>query len=152
MNVVIAIVITAGLSVLVGICYGNERYREGFNRGAAKEREAAEKDYNAGYSDGYRAGKEKGKKEALKEMLKEDTALTTIPYTNTILLHRTETLTLEEEHETRRSREELINWHTNHLYERLLNDAKRAIDITVKEPNATGETEIEGRLVVTLRG
>lgn len=38
------------------------------------------------------------------------------------------------------------------LYERLLNDAKRAIDITVTEPNATGETEIEGRLVVVLRG
>lgn len=148
MNVVIAIVITAGLSVLVGFCYGNERYREGFNRGAAKEREAAEKDYNAGYSDGYRAGEEKGKKESLQEA----TGLASIPYTNTILLHRTETLTLEEEHETRRTREELINWHTSHLYERLLNDAKRAVEIIVYEPNADGETKIEGRLVVTLRG
>lgn len=152
MNVVIAIVITAGLSVLVGIYYGNERYREGFKSGAAEERKATEKDYELGYSYGYRAGEEKGKKEALKEMLKEDTALATIPYTNTIILQRKETVTLKEEYETRRTREELISWHTNHLYERILNDAKRAIEITVNEPNATGETEIEGRLVVTLRG
>ena len=148
MNVVIAIVITAGLSVLVGIYYGNEQYKKGFKRGELKEKRKSLEIYE----NGYKAGKQKGKKEALKESLEEATGLVSIPYTNTILLHRTETLTLEEEHETRRSREELINWHTNHLYERLLNDAKRAIDITVKEPNATGETEIEGRLVVTLRG
>lgn len=148
MNVVIAIVITAGLSVLVGICYGNERYREGFKRGELKEKKKSLEVYE----NGYQAGKQKGKEEALKEMLKEDTALTTIPYTNTIILHRKETVTLEEEYETRRTREELINWHTNHLYERILNDAKRAIDITVNKPNVTGETEIEGRLVVTLRG
>lgn len=148
MNVVIAIVITAGLSALVGIYYGAERYWEGFKRGKLKEKRKSLEIYE----NGYKAGKQKGKEEAQNEVLKEATGLTSIPYTNTILLHRKETVTLEEIEERKRTREELISWHTNHIYERLLNDAKRAIDITVNEPNATGETEIEGRLVVTLRG
>ena len=144
MNVVIAIVITAGLSVLVGIFYGDERYKEGFKRGELKEKVKS----LAIYENGYDAGRRKGKEEALKE----NQVIETVTYSNTVMLHRAETVTIDEEHETRRTREELINWHTNHICERIANDAKRAIYITVKEPNEAGETEIEGRLVVTLRG
>lgn len=148
MNVVIAIVITAALSVLVGIYHGDERYKEGFKLGELKEKRKSLEIYE----NGYKAGKKKGKEEAAAATLQENQVIETVTYSNTVMLRRTETVTLDEEHETSRTREELINWHTNHLYERLLNDAKRAIDITVTEPNATGETEIEGRLVVVLRG
>ena len=149
MEIIIAIGLTAALGVLVGICYGDERFKEGFKRGAAKEREVAEKDYDAGYSDGYKAGIKIGKKTALVE---EDLTKV-VTFNDTVIFEARDGVRYGEEFGTTYTKEDLLKLKAEKVRQQVLEKAAEAVDVVVCGYNPrTMITEVAARLVVQRKG